>query len=79
MLVGLLLPIKKFFGTHGRDEPTHRLSARLVCLSAAGILVVLTALYAWVRVGIVYELPIRQLSMLYEAPPPPPPNPSKMP
>lgn len=79
MLGGLLLPIKKFFGTHGRDEPTHRPSTRLVGFSAAGILVVLTALYAWVRIGVVYEIPTRQLSWGLEAPPPPPPqpNPSK--
>jgi hypothetical protein len=74
MLVALLLPIKRFFGTHDRDEPTHRPSARLVGFSAAGILVVLTALYAWVRVGVVYEIPIRQQTILFEAPPPPPPT-----
>ena len=80
MLVGLLLPIKKFFGTQGRDEPTHRLSSRLVGFSAAGTLVVLTALYAWVRVGVVYDIPTRQLSLGLEAPPPPPPpDPSKDP
>lgn len=73
MVVGLLLPVKKFFGTHDRDEPTHRLSTRLAGFSAAGILVVLTALYAWVRVGVVYEIPIGQQSALFEAPPPPPP------
>ena len=80
MLVGLLLPIKKFLGTHDRDEPTRRPSARLVRFSAAGILVVLTVLYAWLRVGVIYEIPTRQLSMGFEAPPPPPPpNPSKYP
>ena len=73
MLAGLLLPIKKFFGAHDRDEPTHRPSARLVGFSAVGILVVLTALYAWVRIGAVYEIPTRQLSTWFEAPPPPPP------
>jgi hypothetical protein len=78
MLVGLLLPIKKFFGTHGRDEPTPRRSTRLVGFSVAGILVVLTALYAWVRVGVVYDIPTRQLSWGLGAPPPPP-NPSKYP
>ena len=76
MLAGLLLPIKKFFGTHGPDEPAHPLSTRLVSFSAAGILVVLTALYAWVRIGVVYEIPARQLNWGLEAPPPPP-NPSK--
>lgn len=76
MLVGLLLPIKRFFGTHGRNEPIHRPSSRLVRFSAAGILVVLTVLYAWIRFGVVYELPARQLSAGFEAPPPPP-NPSK--
>ena len=81
MLVGLLLPIKKFFGTHDRDDPTHRPSARLVGFSAAGILVVLTALYTWIRVGVVYEIPTGQQSMLFEVPPPPPPppNPCKCP
>jgi hypothetical protein len=79
MVVGLLLPIKKFFGTH-RDEPTLRPSARLVGFSAAGIVIVLTALYAWLRVGVIYEIPTRELSMGFEAPPPPPPpNPSKYP
>jgi hypothetical protein len=73
MLVGLLLPINKFFVTHDRDEPTHRPSARIVGFWAAGILIVLTALYAWVRVGVVYEIPNWQQSMLFEAPPPPPP------
>ena len=78
MLVGLLLPIRKFFGTHGHDKPTPRPSIRLVGLSTIGILVVLTALYAWVRVGIVYDLPTQQLSSGLGAPPPPPlPNPSK--
>lgn len=76
MLVGLLLPVKKFFGTHGRNEPTPLPSSRLVGISAAGILVFLTALYAWIRVGVVYEIPTRQLSAGFEAPPPPP-NPSK--
>lgn len=82
MLVGLSLPIKKFFGTHGRYEPTPRPSMRLVGFSAAGILVVVTSLYAWVRVGIVYDLPTRQLSEGLAAPPPPPlppRNPSKNP
>ena len=84
MLVGLLLPVKKFFGAHDQDEPTHRPSARLVGFSAAGILVVLTALYAWLRVGVVYEIPTRWLTTFLEAPlppppPPPPPNPCKMP
>ena len=81
MLVGLLLPIKKFFGTHDRDEPTHRPSARLLGFSAAGILILLTGLYAWIRVGVVYEIPTGQQGMLLEAPPPPPPppNPCKCP
>jgi hypothetical protein len=80
MLVGLLLPVKNFFGAHGHDEPTYRPSTRLVGLSTAGILVVLTALYAWVRVGVVYDIPARELSLGVAAPPPPPlPNPSKYP
>jgi hypothetical protein len=80
MLVGLLLPIKKFFGTHDRDEPTHRPSARLAGFSAAGILIILTGLYAWIRVGVVYEIPTGQQSMSFEAPPPPaPPNTCKCP
>jgi len=80
MLVGLLLPIKKFFGTHDQDGPTHRPSARFVGFSAAGILILLTGLYAWIRVGVVYEIPTGQQSTLFEAPPPPPPpNPCKCP
>ena len=48
-------------------------SARLVGFSAAGILIVLTGIYTWIRVGVVYQIPIGQQSMLFEAPPPPPP------
>lgn len=72
MLIGLLLPIKKFFGTGGRDEP-HRPSARLVGFSATGMLVVLTAFYAWIRVGVVYEIPVTQLNSTYRLPSPPAP------
>ncbi len=73
MLAGLLLPIKKFFGTHDRSEPTHRPSARLVGFSAAGILVVLTALYAWISIGALYEIPPLELNSVRLLPPPPPP------
>ncbi len=80
MLVGLLLPIKKFFGPPDRSEPTHRPSARLVGFSAAGILILLTGLYAWIRVGVVYEIPTGHLmTFLVAPPPPPPPNPCKCP
>jgi hypothetical protein len=74
MLIGLFLPIKKFFGTGEDEESTRRFSARQVSFLVSGILVVLIALYAWIRVGVVYEIPVTQLSSTHRLPPPPPPH-----
>jgi len=73
MLVALLLPIKRFFGKDQRPKPTYRPSARLVGFSATGILLVLTALYAWIRIGVVYEIPVTQLNSTFRLPSPPAP------
>lgn len=75
MVIALLLPIRRFFGDRAVERAIHRRSARLVGFCLTGALVVLSALYAWIRVGVVYEIPVTNLNMTDRLPPPPaPPN-----
>lgn len=75
MVVALVLPIKKFFLTTNVEAPTHAPSVKLVGFCVTGVLVVLSAVYAWIRVGAVYQIPITRLNMTDRLPPPPaPPN-----
>lgn len=73
MVLALLLPIRKFFLASRVQKPTRQLSPTLVGFCLAGGLVVLSALYAWIRVGVVYEIPIAVMNMTDRLPPPPPP------
>ncbi len=81
MVIALVLPISRFFATKKLEPPTRRFSAKLIGLSATGVLLGMTTLYAWLRVGILYEIPVGKESILFEMPPPPPPppNPCKCP
>jgi hypothetical protein len=73
MVVALLLPIKRFFVAREVEEPIHRPSARLVGFSLIGVLVIVMALYAWIRVGVLYQIPASELSSTQRLPSPPPP------
>lgn len=73
MLVALHLPIKRFFVAREVEEPIHRPSARLVGFSLIGVLVIVMALYAWIRVGVLYQIPAAELSSTQRLPSPPPP------
>ncbi len=73
MATGLLLPIKQFFVARSTEERTHRASARLIGLSIAGFLVAMIALFAWIRVGALYEIPLSELNSTQRLPSPPPP------
>ena len=78
MVIALLLPIKSFFLSKEIPEPSHRLSPRLIGFSVIGVLVVMIALFAWLRLGVLYEIPLNELSSAQQLPaPPPPPNPCK--
>jgi hypothetical protein len=80
MIIALVLPMKKFFLAKGVEEPTNRPSARLVGFSLLSVLVVMIALYAWISVGVLYEIPVTALNMTDRLPPPPaPPNKCKCP
>lgn len=75
MVIALFLPIRKFFFARKLEEPTHAPSARLVGFCLTGVMVILSALYAWIRVGVAYEIPVTALNMTDRLPPPPaPPN-----
>ncbi len=81
MVVGLALPMGRFFIARKANEPVHLPSRRLAVSLLIGIPVAALALYCWLRVGVLYELPTAQLnSFLLQLPaPPPPPNPCKCP
>jgi hypothetical protein len=77
MVFALVLPIRRFFVATEVKEPIYRPSAGLVGFSVIGVLVTMIALFFWVRVGVLYEIPAQQLSLIPGMPPiPPPPPPS---
>ena len=77
MVVGLALPMGRFFIASKANEPVHLPSRRLAVSLLVGIPVVALALYCWLRVGVLYEILTAQLhDFLVASPPPPPPPPS---
>ncbi len=81
MVAGLALPMGRFFIARKANEAVHLPSRRLAVSLLIGIPVAALALYCWLRVGVVYELPIARLNtfLLQPPPPPPPPTPCKCP
>ena len=76
MVVGLALPMGRFFIARKADEPVRLPSRRVAVSLLIGTSVAALALYSWLRVGILYEIPTKQLYTFLVAPPPPPPPPS---
>jgi hypothetical protein len=76
MVIGLALPIGRFFIARKANEPVHLPSRRLAVSLLIGIPVAALALYCWLRVGMLYELPTAQLNTFLVLPPPPPPQPT---
>ena len=80
MVIALLLPIRRFFVVREVEEPIYRPSPRLIVSSFVGVLVIMIALFAWIRLGVLYEIPFTELNSTYRLPSPPAPptcNPSK--
>lgn len=73
MVVGLALPMGRFFIARKANEPVHLPSGRLAVSLLAGIPVAALALYCWLRVGVVYEIPLEHMNGSLIAPPAPPP------
>jgi len=73
MVVGLLLPVKSFFFTQGAEESSYKRSAWVIGFSVVSILAIMIALFAWIRVGALYEIPLSELNSAQQLPPPPPP------
>jgi hypothetical protein len=71
----------RFFIPRKANEPVHLPSRRLAVSLLVGVPVAAVALYCWLRVGVLYEIPTAQLSgfLVAPSPPPPPPAPSKCP
>jgi len=72
MVVGLALPMGRFFIAKKANEPAHLPSRRLAVFLLIGIPVALLTLYCWLRVGVLYEIPVAQMNAVLFAPPPPP-------
>jgi len=80
MVIGLALPMGRFFIPRKANEPVHLPSRRLAVSLLVGVPVAALALYCWLSVGVLYEIPTAQLNVLVAPPaPPPPPTPSKCP
>ena len=80
MVVGLALPMGRFFIARKATEPAHLPSRRAAVSLLIGIPVAALALYCWLKVGVLYELPTLQSNtFLLAPPPPPPPTPCKCP
>lgn len=62
MVIALLLPIKRFFVDRDVEKPIYRPSPRLIGLSLTGVLVIIIALFTWIRLGVLYEIPLTELN-----------------
>lgn len=80
MVIGLALPLGRFFIASKANEPAHLPSRRLGLSLLIGIPMAAFALYCWLRVGVLYEIPTSQLATsLLQLQPPPPPTSCKCP
>jgi len=71
MVVGLALPMGRFFTARKAIEPVHLPSRRVAVSLLIGIPVAALAFYCWLRVGVTFELTNAQIN--FSQPPPPPP------
>jgi hypothetical protein len=69
MTIALILPINPFFFTRETTE-AFRVTPRLLSLSLVGVLVGVTTLFAWIRVGVVYQIPSTELNATQRLPAP---------
>lgn len=76
MVIALALPMRRVFVARKAPEPVHLPSRRLAISLLIGIPVAAFALYCWLRVGVLYEIPLAQVSGSFQLAPPPPPPPS---
>jgi hypothetical protein len=76
MVIALALPMGRFFIARKANESVHLPSRRLAVSLLIAIPVAALALYCWLRVGVLYEIPPSQMIGWLVAPPPPPPPPS---
>ena len=68
MVIALLLPAKRFLVKGEPEWPLHRPSAGFIGLSVISILTVLVGLYTWVRVGVLYQIPVTELNSTQRLP-----------
>ena len=73
MVIALLLPIRSFFSTNTDDAASHRPSLKTISRFVTVALLTVIALFAWIRVGVVYAIPADMLNAARQLPNPPPP------
>ena len=70
----MALQMRRFFIARKANEQVHLPSRRLAVSLLIGTPVAGLALYCWLRVGVLYEIPLAQMNVsLFQLPPPPPP------
>jgi hypothetical protein len=72
MVIALLLPIRSFFFIKETHEPSHKPSPKLMAFSVVSILALILALFTWIRIGVLYEIPLENWAEQLPPPPPPP-------
>ena len=72
MVIALLSPMRSFFLAREVQEASHRLSPRLIGGSTVAVLLIVVALFAWIRLS-PYEISPAELTSWQQFPPPPPP------
>jgi hypothetical protein len=76
MVIGLALPMGRVFVARKAFEPVHLPSRRFFGFSVIGSMIVVVVLFFWLRLGILYEIPVAQVNVSLLAPSPPPPPPT---
>jgi hypothetical protein len=74
MVFALVLPMRSLFLAGMIRKPIYRLTPRRAAFSVTGVLVILASFLAWVRLGVLYEIPSSQLNTTQRLPAPLPPG-----
>jgi hypothetical protein len=73
MVIALLLPVRSFFFIKETHGPSHKPSPKLIGFYGISILAIMLGLFTWVRIGVLYEIPLGESNSAQQLPPPPPP------
>jgi hypothetical protein len=68
MVIALGLPMKKFFHVTDIDAPAHLPSTKLVGFWLITTLTLALVFYAWISLGVLYQIPVTMLNVTNRLP-----------